>query len=279
MLLLSDAQRRGGDSAAAERTWLAAADLLTDLAAGPARIADPILLERAAYLRPANTPWPRPAQQRLCDVSVRQGIIFPVLAPQRAGAADQRHGRGPLVDRHRSLAAGPQRVAGGADRLEAGRIDDQQPAGRRAIADCRNAGPRAIGTIVGRHGHADQPGRTGRSAGRSARDGPLGHAQAAARRRRAGLQSAAQGRRAGLRLGLARADPGRSRLGIGLSDRGRRADRSPLAARGPTELRIGRPARDELVQSLENEAAYLDQVKKPDLAKEVRKRLESLAAG
>ena len=118
MLLLSDAQRRGGDSdAAAERTWLAAADLLTDLAAGPARIADPILLERAAYLRPANTPWPRPAQQRLCDVSIRQGIIFPALAPRRGAAANQRHGRSALVGRHRSLAAGPQRVAGGADRL------------------------------------------------------------------------------------------------------------------------------------------------------------------
>ena len=34
-----------------------------------------------------------------------------------------------------------------------------------------------------------------------------------------------------------------------------------------------------LLQCLENEAAYLEQVKKQDLAKAVRKRLESLVAG
>ena len=46
LLLLSDAQRRAGDGAAAERTWVTAAELCTDLAAGNAPLADPILMER-----------------------------------------------------------------------------------------------------------------------------------------------------------------------------------------------------------------------------------------
>jgi hypothetical protein len=37
--------------------------------------------------------------------------------------------------------------------------------------------------------------------------------------------------------------------------------------------------REELMQCLENEAAYLDHAKKKDIAEKIRARLESLAAG
>ena len=65
-------RRRAG----AERTWVTAAELCTDLTAGNAPVADPILMERAAYLRPASALAPH-GQQRLNDLAARMGIVFP----------------------------------------------------------------------------------------------------------------------------------------------------------------------------------------------------------
>jgi hypothetical protein len=48
--------RRAGDAAAAENTWREAAGLAGNLTVGSPAVADPILWERIAYLRPANTP-------------------------------------------------------------------------------------------------------------------------------------------------------------------------------------------------------------------------------
>ncbi len=278
MLLLSDAQRRGGDSAAAERTWLAAADLLTDLAAGPARIADPILLERAAYLRPANTPWPRPAQQRLCDVSIRQGIIFPALAPQRGAPPTSVTDEAPLwsVIGHWRLARNESQAALiGLKRAES-MTSNPLAAARLQIAQTRalvrlGQSSAATAMLINLAGQGDP--QVARPA--MALLGTLKLRQGAAEQGFNLLHRAVEQDSA-----LAWPERTEAEANLGLA--------YLIVGDEPTGLRWLHEAQqsfesagqhDELVQSLENEAAYLDQVKKPDLAKEVRKRLESLAAG
>ena len=81
-LLLSDAQRRAGDVAAAEASWCEAVRQAGDLATAKVSVTDPILWERIAYLRGANTPWPVEIRQRLTDQCVRYGIVLPAPPAQ-----------------------------------------------------------------------------------------------------------------------------------------------------------------------------------------------------
>ncbi len=67
-LLLSDAQRRHGDHAAAVAGWIKAANTSAQLLSfGP--VLDPVLWERLAFLRPVQVQWPGPVVQtlRACD--------------------------------------------------------------------------------------------------------------------------------------------------------------------------------------------------------------------
>lgn len=88
-LLLSDAQRRAGDSAAADRTWQEAASLAGNLSLAATPVAEPILWERIAYLRPAHVAWPLPIRQQLTERLVRQGLGVPPpqASPPASGAA------------------------------------------------------------------------------------------------------------------------------------------------------------------------------------------------
>jgi hypothetical protein len=60
LLLLSDAVRRAGDNSSAESIWREAAQTAADLAGATPAVTDPILWERAAYLRPVGLPFPCP---------------------------------------------------------------------------------------------------------------------------------------------------------------------------------------------------------------------------
>jgi tetratricopeptide (TPR) repeat protein len=65
MLLLGEAQRRAGKIAEGTGTWQAAVLQIAELVRRPVSIADPILWERAAYLRPVQSGWPTPVMQQL----------------------------------------------------------------------------------------------------------------------------------------------------------------------------------------------------------------------
>jgi hypothetical protein len=279
LLLLSDAQRRAGDSAAAERTWLAAADLVTTLAAGPAPIADPILLERAAYLRPANLPWPQPAQQRLCDASVRLGVVFPAVklqagAPPQASVTEEAslwtvigHWRLARDESQAALVALKRAESMTASPLAAGRL---QIAEARALV---RLGQTAAATAVLINLAEQNDPQIARPA--MALLGTLKLRQGVIQQGFNLLHAAVEQdpTLAWPERTQAEADLGLAYLIVGDESSGLRwlheAQQSFESA----------GQREELVQSLENEAAYLDQVKKQDLAKEVRQRLQSLAAG
>ena len=74
LLLVSDAHRRAGDPTSADRSWQDAARLAADLAMARPPVADPILWERTAYLRPVNCPWPSEVRQALSQINVAFGI-------------------------------------------------------------------------------------------------------------------------------------------------------------------------------------------------------------
>lgn len=74
LLLASDAQRRTGDHATADRTWKDAVRAAAELAAGSPPVCDPILWERVAYLRPAHCPWPTEACRAMVQANVAFGI-------------------------------------------------------------------------------------------------------------------------------------------------------------------------------------------------------------
>ena len=74
LLLSSDAKRRSGDGLGADRAWLDAVGLMGQLASSPISIQDPVLWERAAYLRPVNCPWPTDLTQQLANLNARLGI-------------------------------------------------------------------------------------------------------------------------------------------------------------------------------------------------------------
>ncbi|HEX4132432.1 MAG TPA: hypothetical protein VHZ24_20545 [Pirellulales bacterium] len=59
LLLLSDMQRRSGQLAQADAMWLRAVENGTALLNRPAPVVDPMLWDKAAYLRPVSIPWPQ----------------------------------------------------------------------------------------------------------------------------------------------------------------------------------------------------------------------------
>jgi hypothetical protein len=279
LLLLSDAQRRVGDGAGAEQTWVAAAELCTELAASNSKVADPILLERVAYLRPANTPWPRAAQDRLNDIAVRMGIAFPATPAEATStlpkstndeaalwtvignwrlAREESQAALVAFKRAESLSSAP--LAASQLRLAQSRALirlGQSPAASAILinlasqSDPHVAHPAMalLGTLKLREGGIQQGFNLLRRAVEE--DGSLLWPERT----------------------QAEADLGLAYL---------------LAGDEPTGLRWLHEAqqsfevsgqREELIQCLENEAGYLDQSKKKDLSAKIRQRLESLAAG
>ena len=279
MLLLSDAQRRAGDSAAAERTWISAAELAAELAAGPVPIIDPILLERTAYLRPVNSSWPRSAQQRLNDLSVRLGIVFPVATLQISTAPQANFtDEAPLwtVIGHGRLARNESQAALVAFKRAESMTSNLLAVGRLQIAEARalvRLGQSAAATamLIGLAGQNDP--QIGRPA--MALLGTLKLSQGAVQQGFNLLHSAVEQDTTLVwpERTQAEADLGLAYLMMGDETTGLRwlheAEQGFESA----------GQREALMQSLENEAAYLEQAKQQDLAKAVRKRLESLATG
>ncbi|MGA2258835.1 MAG: hypothetical protein ABSG53_29560, partial [Thermoguttaceae bacterium] len=279
MLLLSDAQRRAGDSGAAERTWLAAADLAAELATSPTPLIDPILLERAAYLRPVNASWPRLAQQRLSDLSGRLGIVFlaPVsqisMAP-RANLSDEASLW--TVIGHARLARGESQAALVALKRAESMTSNPLAAGRLQIAETRalvrlGQSSAAAGMLIGLAGQSDP--QIARPA--LALLGTLKLSQGAVQQGFNLLHAAVEEDAALVWPGRAQAeaDLGLAYLMMGDEAAGLRW------LHGAQQTFESAGQREELAQSLENEAAYLEQAKKSDLAQAVRKRLEGLAGG
>jgi hypothetical protein len=278
LLLLSDAQRRAGDNAAAEQTWLSAAESVTELADGPLPILDPILLERAAYLRPASSSWPAPAQRRLSDMSVRLGIVFPVSTPQISTAPQVNFtdeaplwtviGRGRLArnESQAALVALKRAESMTSNPLAAARL---QIAETRALVRLGQASA-ASAMLIHLAGQNDP--QIARPA--MAVLGTLKLSQGAVQQGFNLLHSAVEQDSALVwpERTQAEADLGLACLMMGDEEAGMRwlhnAQQSFESA-GECE---------QLVQCLENEAAYLVQAKKDDLAKAVRKRLELLQA-
>jgi hypothetical protein len=279
MLLLSDAQRRAGDSGAAERTWISAAEVATELAAGSMPIIDPILLERTAYLRPVNLSWPRPAQQRLNDLCVRQGFVFPASTPQistvpQADFTDE----APLwtVIGHSRLARSESQAALVALKRAESMTSDPLAAGRLQIAEARalvrlGQSAAASAMLINLAGQNDP--QLARPA--MALLGTLKLRQGAVQPGFNLLHSAVEQDSTLVwpERTQAEADLGLAYLMIGDEAAGLRC------LHGAQQSFDAAGQRDDLLQCLENEAAYLEQVKKQDLAKAVRKRLESLVAG
>ncbi len=279
MLLLSDAQRRAGDSGAAERTWLAAADLAAELAMSPTPLVDPILLERAAYLRPVNSSWPRLAQQRLSDLSGRLGVAFPVPVLQistapRANLSDE----APLwtVIGHARLARGESQAALVAMKRAESMTGNPLAAGRLQLAETRallrlGQSSAASGMLIGLAGQSDP--QIARPA--LALLGALKLSQGAVQQGFNLLHSAVEEDSALAWPGRAQAeaDLGLAYLMMGDEVVGLRW------LHGAQQTFESAGQREELAQSLENEAAYLEQAKKSELAQAVRKRLDGLAGG
>jgi tetratricopeptide (TPR) repeat protein len=65
MLLLGEAERRAGKTAEGTGTWQQAVLLCGQLVTRPVPVRDPMLWERASYVRPAQSSWPDPVLKQL----------------------------------------------------------------------------------------------------------------------------------------------------------------------------------------------------------------------
>jgi len=279
LLLLSDAQRRAGDGVGAEQTWMAAAELCSDLAAGKATIADPILMERAAYLRPANAPWPRTAQQRLNDLAVRIGIVFPMPTMQLTSTSpNTTTDEAALwtVIGYWRLAREESQAA-----LVALKRAESMTSSPLAAARLRLAESRALIRL----------GQAAAASGilinlASQSDPQIAHPAMALlgtlKLRQGGIQQGFNLLRRAVEQDASLVWPERTQAEADLGLAYLLAGDEPTGLRwlhGAQQSFEASGQREELMQSLENEAGYLDQAKKKDIADKIRNRLESLAAG
>jgi hypothetical protein len=279
LLLLSDAQRRAGDARGAAQTWAVGADLCTGLAVSNARIADPILMERAAYLRPADAPWPRAAQERLNDLAARMGVLVPP-SPIESGANSSKTTTDEAalwtVIGHWRLARDESQAA-----LVAFKRAESMTSDPLAVSQLRLSEARALL-------------RLGQASAATA----MLIALAGEPERQVSCPAAAM-------LGVLKLQQGSTQQGFNLLHRAVEQDQTCVWPERPqAEADLGlayllsgdenaglnwlHSAQrsfeaagkiDQLTQCLENEAAFLEHSKKPELAKTVRKRLESLQSG
>lgn len=73
-LWLSEAHRRSGDAKKADERWRQAVEIASAQLAVDRPVADPILWERIAYLRPVSEKWPDDTQRSLARFNDRLGI-------------------------------------------------------------------------------------------------------------------------------------------------------------------------------------------------------------
>jgi hypothetical protein len=276
LLLVSDAHRRVGNAGAAQQSWNRAATLAAEMVAAPCPTIDPILWERLAYLRPADSRWPVEVCQRLADLNLAFGIVAnprqAVVPVSTAPAANEEAALWIAIGHWRLGRDEPQAALVALKRAESS-TSDTYTADRLQLAQTR--------ALI--------------------RLGQTGPANAILLR----LSSSADPRTANpalAMLGTLKLQQGSVQQGFNLLRRAVERDTSiqwPERAEAEADLGLacllmgdeqaglhwlhsaqqswesaGRY--ESLTQCLENEAAYLDQAKKKDLAEVARQRLEAL---
>jgi hypothetical protein len=276
-LLLSDALRRAGDGDGADRAWHEAAALAGDLAVAPIPLADPILWERAAYLRPATAAWPDQVRRQLADQCGRNGLIFAENGAASVSSAAETAGEAALwanVGQWRLQRDEPQAALVALKRAES-LTPDPSLRSRLQLLQAKalvrlGQTPAATAILVQAAGGTDP---------RLAR--PALAVLGAARLREGGSQQGFQLLRRAVEeapvvewpeRAEAEADLGLAHLLLGDETAGLRW----LHQAQQTFEATGQY--DALCQSLENELAYLESAQKKDLAPAVRQRLDNFTA-
>lgn len=276
LLLASDAHRRAGNPQPAQQSWTRAALLAAELTAASKPVIDPILWERVAYLRPVECGWPAQVTGRLHELNVAFAIVpssrdAVVQASLAASAAEE----APLwvaIGHWRMARNEPQAALVALKRAESSTTDNYtasrlQLAQAKTLASMGQNGPTSAMLI--RLTSSTDP-RISHPA--MAMLGTMKLQQGGLQQGFNLLRRAVEGDPAlqWPERADAEADLGLAYLLMGDEDAGLR---HLHAAQQAWELSS---QHEPLVQCLENEAAYLDQAKKKDLAVAVRHRLETL---
>jgi hypothetical protein len=278
LLLESDARRRAGDPAATA-AWQQAVWQLGELAVGPIPVHDPILWERAAYLRPVDCPWPAEVLQRLADANTRLGIAADTWFSPQPGLG--------------SNAGSDESVVWGA--IGYARLARDEP--QAALVALKRAESMTANPQLAKHlrlAEAKALSRLGQSAAATAMLAGLAGDEAPSVSRPAlAMLGSIKLQEGGTQQGYqflrravtddpvatwpgrteAEADLGLACLLLGDEPQGMRwlhSAQQQMEARGDVE---------QLVQSLENEQEYLRRSDRKDAANAVRERLEQLHAG
>jgi len=272
LLLASDAQRRAEDALSADRTWQDAARQAALLIGQSTPLTDPILWERTAYLRPAKTPWPGEA----CRAWREANVAFGIVTDARSSAAVASTDEAPLWTAvgHWRLARDEAQAALVALKRAETLTPQPYPAARLQISQTKalvrlGQQPAAAAVLTQLAGHNDpliahaamaMLGTTKLQQGSVQQGFNLLHK---AVEDGAGSLVWPERTQAEADLGLAYLLIGDEAAGIRWLHQAQQAFEST----GQHEA---------LIQSLENEASFLDHAKKSDLAKAVRHRIETL---
>jgi tetratricopeptide (TPR) repeat protein len=276
LLLVSDAHRRAGNPAAAEGAWVETARLASELAGAPQPAIDPILWERVAYLRPVNCPWPSAVRQRLVDLNVGFGVLAETRgAVQPVSMTNSVADEGPLwtsIGHWRLAREEPQAALVALKRAET-LSGSSYVAGRLQMGQSKalvRLGQHSAATamLISLAGSSDM--RISRPA--MAMLGTMKLKQGSTQQGFNLLRRAVEEDQAAMWPDRADAE---ADLGLAYLLMGDEAAGLRWLHTAQQGFEIARQ-HEQLVQCLENEAAYLEQAKKRDLAAAVRRRLESL---
>jgi hypothetical protein len=276
LLLMSDAHRRAGNAAAAQQNWNRAASLAAELASAPRAVVDPILWERLAYLRPVECDWPADVSRKLAELNLAFGIVpspsDAVRPVSTAPSAVQEAAMWSVIGHWRLGRDEPQAALVALKRAESSSTDSHtgsrlQLAQAKTLTRMGQNGPATA--ILIRLASSTDPltacPATATLGTLKLQQGSVQQGYNLLRRAVEGDLSIQWPERA-----EAEADLGLACLLMGDENNGLRW----LHSAQQTWETAGR--HEALVQCLENEAAYLDQVKKKDLADVARRRIENL---
>ncbi|MCL4201405.1 MAG: hypothetical protein KJ000_02850 [Pirellulaceae bacterium] len=278
LLLESDARRRAGDQAATA-AWQQAVWQLGELAVGSIPMLDPILWERAAYLRPVDCPWPAEVLQRLAGANTRLGIAAEAWFSSQTGFG--------------STAGSDETVVWGA--IGHARLARDEP--QAALVALKRAESMSAHPVLAKRlrlAEAKALSRLGQSAAATAMlAGLVGDDDPSVSRPALAMLGSIKLQEGGTQQGYqflrravgddpvatwagrteAEADLGLACLLLGDEPQGMRwlhSAQQQMEAQGDVE---------QLVQSLENEHEYLRRSDRKDAANAIRQRLEQLHAG
>ncbi len=276
-LTLSEALRHSGRISDADVAWLGAVNAAGDLLAGQPGVFDPGFWQRAAYHRPVHQPWPAELTGRLAALSRQYGLLHddPTPAPT-AGAyqpADERfvwacigHWRLERGEPEAALVALKRAYTLAASPRDRQQLELAQAKALLAL----DQSPAAAAILVALSEGPDQ--QIARQAMAT-----LGTLRLEAGNTKHGFTF--------LQRALEEGDPvdwpGRagSEADLGLAYLMMGNEQAGLRWLHGAQARFeARGAHDHLLQSLENELAYMEQTKKRSEARALRQRIEQLEA-